>query len=159
MNSTAVTLVLVASMAVAFTPFDKGRGGKHDRDGQTSSYGRGFGPHPRAMVNIHSSNLSLPEVPAQGTAVVYDVPQDFWLVATGFKISNTFFELCESYQGELLVKRSRGGVSTQVTIPEDMAGPMGWTFRPGSQVLVRNDTTATSSATGRFSLTGYLVHK
>jgi hypothetical protein len=76
-----------------------------------------------------------------GTHTLYTVPNDRWLVITGARTYSGATHWAEEYGGVLTTKGFGGsniGTEASLHSPDSCGGPIGWTFRPGSNVVVRN---------------------
>jgi hypothetical protein len=114
-------------------------------------------PRPSEIVNISSANLQLPSTIASGASiVVYAVPSDESLVIVSCSPIN-------SSSGGIEIAEDLGGVLTQKFGSPFADGffasvnsPIGYTFRPGSNVVFKN-TAAQSVSSGIFTMLGYLA--
>lgn len=115
---------------------------------------RHWPPFPEEMVNV----LNVSVVPPGGTGVLYSVPTDQWLVVTavGGQVFNSNVDLCEDLGGVLTVKVGTVNLHTVPVVPVDGQGPIGWAFRPGSNVVLRNPGPQAAGING-FTMLGYLA--
>jgi hypothetical protein len=133
---------------------------------QVSALKVAWPPRPEEIVNVHWGNLGLPQVPVGTPAVVYSVPADRWLVITQASVrAGCDMDLCEDLGGSLTVKRRYPATSNPfLEVDPSNAGPLGWAFKPGSNVVVRNSGSGGSNCalpSGSVvvvSLIGYLAH-
>lgn len=138
--------------------------------------GKGIGnPHPRDMVQFTSttSPSSPVLVPAGGELELYVVPNGRWLVllnnggsdatgvglySSGSGIGGGYLGLFEDAGG--LVSFKARDEATGTSVAGDSAGPVGgligWTFKPGSRVLLKS-LHPSDELTVRYNLFGYLV--
>lgn len=126
--------------------------------GQAGPYtpGTSWGPPKKSIVNLFDDQV-LP-VPGSGERVVYDVPADRWFTVTGVSVSpgNSALRWAEKYQG-LAYQKGFAELDPAHSIsatPAGGGGEIGWTFRPGSQVVIRNFSAAPIGV-GHISVVGY----
>jgi len=125
-----------------------------------------WGPPKKSIVNVFAEAGAT--IPAGGHFVVYQVPNDRWLTITS-TTANSQGCLCPWPSGgtapclrwaELSggVYREKGfgtaGDTQAHHSPSGVGDPVGWVFRPGSQVVIRN-IDASPCAVWEFSLMGY----
>lgn len=100
-----------------------------------------WGPPKAGVVNIFDpAGLT---VPASGSVLVYQVPQDRWLTVTamgGSTSCGTMLRVAEEYSGALLEKGFLDG-SGIANGGLDGRDAVGWVFRPGSRVMIVNAAT------------------
>lgn len=112
-----------------------------------------WGPPKTGVVNVYNAQGGT--VPPGGSLVVFSVPTDRWLTLTGASAagncvpdlqtgSTLTFRFAELFAGNITVK----GVSLATD------SPVGWVFRPGSQVVVTNVGSGTCSVDS-YDLIGY----
>lgn len=132
-----------------------------------SSFGT-WGPPKKGVVNIFRAPGS--SIPSGGVFVAYQVPNDRWLTITGVQAGTAGCPCSVGPQGSapclvwaeqlsgVVVEKghvanvgSSGGLNTN---PGLAGSALGWVFRPGSQVVIRNNDVAPCSVYD-FSLIGY----
>ena len=126
---------------------------------QAETNARWWPPHPRNQVQLAALDQNV-IIPAWGELEIYQVPTDRWLVivppsggglpsATNF---NSAPRLVEDLGGVMTLK-SETSLGALVASPGD--GPLGWTFAPGSRVLLQD--VSGGNLVGRYSFFGYLT--
>lgn len=112
-----------------------------------------WGPPKKNIVNLWEPGPIT--IPPGASLNVYDVPADQWLVVTGVGLSASYpFAWVEDLNGVITVKGTNAGLFPQAT-----SAPIGWTFRPGSKVVLQSlEMTYTSNIYNR-SLLGYLARE
>jgi hypothetical protein len=102
----------------------------------------------------------LPEIPAGGTLAVYTVPPDRWLTIVQAEAVVSHLVWAETLGGAL---HERGAVDSGTTTGESPTRlfhspgripELGWVFRPGSTVVLKNTSTSPSSP-GYYAFLGY----
>ena len=97
----------------------------------------------------------LPEVPAGGTLNVYNVPSDRWLTIVQAEGGFPSMIWCEQLSGVLKEKGAMElGGTTRLLISPGRNAELGWVFRPGSTVVLKNTATSPVSP-GYYSFIGY----
>jgi hypothetical protein len=117
-------------------------------------------PHPKHVVNVY--DVDGVQVPPLGTHVVYEVPPDRHLVVTGAWTSGPSFpdlHLGEETDGELIRKGRPSNTRSEPALrgPSGCGGPVGWTFRPGSRVVLENRSDEFHGNTQEYGIVGYLT--
>lgn len=128
-----------------------------------TSYGT-WGPPKKGVVNVFQPNSV--SIPPGGAHVVYQVPSDRWFTATGvFALNGATMDLrwSEGFSGVFadkgfamytLPQVSFGDTQNLMINPQAAGGTVGWVFRPGSEVVLRN--VGSLPATVQYhALTGY----
>jgi hypothetical protein len=111
-------------------------------------------PPKRSILNVDAETPVT--IAPNGFAVVYTVPNDRWLTITeaAASIDDHFGNGFSTIWTEEL-----NGVSTQKgRVGIDTSGPIGWTFRPGSSVVVTAAQPVTTYLES-YSLLGYLSYQ
>lgn len=129
-------------------------------------------PHPRDMVRLTSTTSpasAIVNIPADGETEIYSVPQDRWLVLLP-SIDNwgiatcpfddqggpTTIALFEDLNGLYTLQALEGGNQAGLASAGPVGWACGWTFRPGSRVVLKNVGTSTI-ANARYNFFGYLT--
>jgi hypothetical protein len=116
-----------------------------------------WGPPKQDVVNVCELDLSI-VIPPGGTATIYTVPADRWLtltaVSAGLAYSSPPNYLAEDLDGTISVKGTASGLGIYSS-PEGRGDAIGWTFRPGSRVVVRAGANGPATLVA-YSLLGYL---
>jgi hypothetical protein len=124
--------------------------------------GNWWPPHPRDQVQVGNLGSQV-DVPKGGAVQVYQVPQDRWLVLVPTRIDCALGLLSAGY-GKVFLAEDRFGLVTRKATAWDqpighagptMGGALGWTFAPGSRVLIQNEDTVDHPVT--YNLFGYLA--
>ena len=130
-----------------------------------SSY-TSWGPPKKSILNIFKAPGG--SIPGGGALVIHQVPPDRWLTLTGVYAnaagcmcpggptgSDPCLRWAEQYAGIVTEKGWAIGVTTELNFNPAAAGStLGWVFRPGSQVIVRN-VDGSACALHDYSLIGY----
>lgn len=106
-----------------------------------------WGPPKKGVVNVFNSPGS--PVPASGSVVLFQVPQDRWLTITNASISGVGCA-CSGYSclrfaeelGGVVIEKGYAGYSPS-GLTTDSA--VGWVFRPGSRFIIWNQDTSPCS--------------
>lgn len=116
-----------------------------------------WGPPKQGVINVF--NVPGADVPPGGLVVLFQVPPDRWLTITGAWVNGGCVSP-GSGEPSLRFAEQLGGV----TVEKGWAGypaagfstdsPVGWVFRPGSQVVVTN-ASPNGCSFSRYGLTGY----
>jgi hypothetical protein len=140
----------------------------------TAAIAPGYGignPHPRDMVRFTSTtaiNVSSVPIPADSEYEVYTVPQDRWLVVlpnqglgnAGCPFDDggagTTIALYEDLNGAYTLQAIEGSNLAGVASYGPSGWATGWTFRPGSRVVLKN-VGISNEAGARFNFFGYLT--
>lgn len=156
--SAASFLAVGVVLAMSFSTLGRSQGRAHAEPFPRIP-GHRWPPLPENIVT-HSDEVLTGQIPGSGfsiaagaTVPIYGVPADKWLVITQFDWNP---QCCDkAYIVELL-----GGTSTPVLDPKsgmtENTPPLGWTFRPGSEVGAFAVGPGGVNAVS-FSFTGYLV--
>jgi hypothetical protein len=137
----------------------------------TPGYGIG-NPHPRDMVRFSSwtsTNLPHVNIPANGEHEVFSVPADRWLVllpnlGTSSTTGGCAFDdggggstvsLQEDLNGSYTVMATRGSSEAGKNSQGPASSVIGWTFRPGSRVVLKNEDPIIANV--RYNFFGYLT--
>jgi hypothetical protein len=128
-------------------------------------------PHPRDMVQLTSAKVPTIQLAAGEDYEVFAVPAGRWLVllpnhsqitaGTPFAVQTFGGNYGELYEGNgaTLNFRATAGVQTSWNPSTSEAVPsgslIGWTFAPGSRVVIRNQGSSTGSL--QYNFFGYLV--
>ncbi|MBK7875557.1 MAG: hypothetical protein IPJ77_07370 [Planctomycetes bacterium] len=129
---------------------------------------------PKAMiVNVFEEPTVAISVPAGGTYTVLTVPSDRWLTITGASARTTapsIMRWSEAPSGGAPIDKgvvisgwpvnpAAGGPTTMWGAPEATpvacGGPLGWTFAPGSSIVIHNAGTGLAYDVLGYSLIGY----
>jgi hypothetical protein len=116
-----------------------------------------WGPLKKGMVNIFQ--VQTVPMPAGASHVVYQVPADRWLTVTGTAVNNDGGNdmLWSEVLAGVLQDKGVAGIDATQSLPTTPAGSgaaVGWVFRPGSQVVIRNAGTS-GHQISRVCLIGY----
>jgi len=113
-------------------------------------------PRPDAIVHLSSRQGTVPAtlLPQQLWSAMF-VPPGFSLVVTNASILGEEMSLVEGYGSMLLFQRAGEPQPQLRASPLDPQAPLGWVFRGGSQVALRND--AQTQQPLQYELVGYLV--
>jgi len=124
----------------------------------------GWPPPPEAMFNFHGKNIELAGgdylVSPGEKQVIYTVPADRWLIVTNadwMTCQYPLLFLLERVANVETVKAnlSPGDSSCPYGGNLDSAGPVGLTFRPGSEVVVWNASSNGGAQISDWHLIGY----
>jgi hypothetical protein len=126
---------------------------------QTSVSRDTWPPPKKDIVNLFffepTSQIS---VPPGASFTVFTVPNDRWLTITGVSGSyatGPFPFWSEELNGAVTEKGQFLGNEMPAS-PASCGGAIGWTFRPGSTVVIRNDDPTTTALIYSYALIGYL---
>jgi hypothetical protein len=109
-----------------------------------------WGPAKQDIVNFWDPGPT--SIPPGGSSIVFEVPSDKWLVLTAVDVTTSYpLNWAEDLNGVITVKSSNLGLRPQTTSP-----PIGWTFRPGSRVVLQNLESTNPSIVYNRTLFGYL---
>jgi hypothetical protein len=125
------------------------------------SQGGSWPPAKKEIVNVFQQPATAVSVTPGGWHSVYAVPEDRWLTVTVADGGGGPTYWSEYLNGVLTRKGlaqsynslTDGGVFP--SSPLSAGGPIGWTFRPGSQVVIEN-ASVNLVGVGRCALIGYL---
>ena len=147
---TLPSLALAASIAaLSLAGLDLQRSGQ---DGRPP-----WPPRPEDMVNLSSESANAPAtlLPGQLWSTFF-VPPGRTLVVTNATIEGEDMVLGEFLGSQLEFKRRGDDAPAPLSgSGDDPGAPLGWTFRGGSQVALRNDDSAPAPLSYR--LVGYLA--
>lgn len=124
-------------------------------------------PAKRNIVNISEALQAPVTIPSNGSVVVYSVPRDRWLTVTGtdtFPTGSGGGQWAEDQGGTITRKGYHGDPSGFIVAdglkisPRGCGGPVGWTFRPGSNVVIYNANPNPMIVAG-WELVGYLARE
>ena len=124
-----------------------------------------WGPPKRDILNVFSTQVPPIPVPPGGSVVVFTVPNDRWLTLTGVSATsnNAFLVWAEEFNGTVtekgfaVVGGGSGGSGSDLRMsPASSGGAIGWTFRPGSNVVIKSDDLANSALLYSYALLGYI---
>jgi hypothetical protein len=120
----------------------------------------GWGPARADVVNLYERYPQPITLAGGASAVIYTVPADKWLTITSVQpfLNNPYdCKWAEDLNGVVTVKaQALQPVSVQSQPPLE-CGSAGWTFHPGSSVIIRADFDPQYSINfAGFQLTGYL---
>ena len=88
----------------------------------------------------------LPEIPAGGTLAVYTVPLDRWLTIVQAEGGVPFMVWSEQFGGVLTEKGASESIgSTRLIASPGRNAELGWVFRPGSTVVLKNTSSSPES--------------
>jgi len=163
LSRTAALVVGVALAVFAFLATTQQAATAQAAPALTARYG--YPPHPRDMVQIYGEQ----HISAGGEHLIYTVPSDRWLVVVP-KFDGDHYSSVGVYSHSTdgrVVERFGGTDSEKAhTIINTWERPqrqgpsrsdgIGWTFKPGSQILIRN-VNPSSNDTFRWSIFGYLT--
>lgn len=123
-----------------------------------------WGPPKKGIVNIFEPQQSI--IPGNGTLTIYQVPTDRWLTVTSVSLNASNLDrlrwsevLGGTVQDKGFAAQAdpfTGGAEARTALftPEAAGGTIGWVFRPGSQVVLRN-TDNSPAYVYRHALLGY----
>ena len=125
---------------------------------QTSATRDTWPPQKRDILNVFERGTNNVVIPPDGSYVVYAVPTDHWLTLTGAEgyVESPDSQWGEDFGGILTEKGYVGPHGNGMYSPEGSGGAIGWTFRPGSSVVVHNPSSTNSWHLYSWSLVGYL---
>lgn len=113
-----------------------------------------WGPPKKDIINAWEAGPVI--IPPGGSLTVFDVPADRWFVGTGFSVTASYpTAWAEDLNGVVTVK----GVTGVGLLPQVTAAPIGWTFRPGSKVVLQNLEPTFQNHIYNRSLLGYLARE
>lgn len=115
-------------------------------------------PPPKAlMLNVFEDFPAAVSVPVGGSYSVLQVPTDRWLTVTGASLSTSVeFNWAElTASGSTVPKGFGTFVASPYTSSIACGGPVGWTFAPGSSILLTNRSTTNAQNLTGYSLIGY----
>jgi hypothetical protein len=116
-----------------------------------------WGPPKRDIVNAYSSPAGI-SIPAGGLFTVYTVPNDRWPTLTGASGNTSSYPRAlwsEVFNSSSTVK-GFAEVNDLLFSPESCGGAIGWTFRPGSNVVLQNSDPGSTTNVHDYALIGYL---
>ncbi|MFG0319182.1 MAG: hypothetical protein ACF8XB_18050 [Planctomycetota bacterium JB042] len=108
-------------------------------------------PHPAQVVNLADDGVQLQ--PGQKVSI-YSVPATHWLVVSAWNLDTNQRSLLESSGGNEVLKVVHQANSNAM---RHTGGPCGIVFKPGSQVVLRNDMSVSTAES--YMITGYLVRR
>ncbi len=154
MSSRNYGLVLFAITAIALVGWSPWSSSQ-----SKSPYRPDWPPPPWALFNFHGMNLDLSggdtSIAPGEKLVVYTVPDNTWLIVTHAEYSIDVW-LLERHASVETIKTKMDSVD--VFISGDLGnGPLGFTFRPGSEVVVWNTHNQSNRSIAEWHLVGYLV--
>jgi len=130
---------------------------------QVGVTGSSWGPPKKDIVNVFfdfsAQGGGWPTIPPNGSYVVYSVPSDRWLTVTGAWANAQYCVWAEDLNGVVTPKGNATGYGAATSdaprrTPQECGGAVGWTFRPGSKVVLQ--TAGPDSTVPVCSLVGYL---
>lgn len=123
-----------------------------------------WGPPKKAIVNIFEPSVASPMIPPNGHLLVYQVPSDRWLTVTSVFASTNNQDSARWSEVSGGVVSDKGLAFTfeptsqdahsLAVSPASAGGAIGWTFRPGSEVVISN-VSGGPLTVSRYALIGY----
>ncbi len=172
----AFVVALVAVVSTLVAPASRGQFAFN-----AQQIGNWWPPHPRDQVHLFQG--SSVQIPPGGELEIYTVPADQWLVVvptqfwgggsgghaalSGFGVfggQGNNPVVLEDRGGQLITKCypafdgfSTGGTVCLYSTGPNASSPIGWTFAPGSRLIVKNQSPVAASSIDGYSIFGYLT--
>ncbi len=136
----------------------------------TPNHSGSYGPPKKNVVNIFEMPTNPIVLTPGQELVIYTVPSDRWLTVTACDARAGIVQgwglpkWGESYGGTFNPKgfADNGGLSIYgqtgqlPAISSPPGGDVGWVFRPGSQLVIRNPSTFSNAGVDGYAVIGYL---
>jgi len=125
---------------------------------QVSAPRDSWGPPKKDIVNVYSGSAAGISIPPGGSFTVYTVPNDRWLTLTGASGNSSISPTtlwAEEFSNSSTVKGFADGTSLHLS-PGNCGGAIGWTFRPGANVVLLNSHPSSTANVSEYALIGYL---